>query len=160
MKADKRIVTTEEIDVKVTGITLLSKEEYEANKDIIPQSKWWWLRSPGYARRDAANVDYDGSLNFYYVINVSGCVRPALYIWDPQSSNLKRGDKFDLAGYTWTVLSDDLALCDDIVGSTCFREDWLADDANDYDKSDIKQWLHDWAEKNGIYFMMQTFSPD
>ena len=160
MKVDKRIVVTEEIDVKFTGITLLSKEEYEANKDIIPQNNWWWLRSPGPIRYDVACVDYDGTLFYSNVYDAHGCVRPALYIWNPQSSDLKRGDKFDLAGYTWTVLSDDLALCDDIVGCTCFRENWPTKDANDFDASDIKKWLHKWAEDNDIYFMMQTFSPD
>ena len=160
MKANKLITTTQEFDIKITGITLLSKEEYEENRDIIPAVNWWWLRSPGGNQSLAALVRSGGSLNSSRVHYDYGYVRPALYVWNPQSSNLKRGDNFELAGYTWTMLSNDLALCDETVGQTCFRRDWRAEDANVYDKSDIKQWLHDWAEESGIEFMMQTFSPD
>lgn len=160
MKANKLITTAQEFGIKITGITLLSKEEYEENRDIIPAVNWWWLRSPGSIQDDAAYVCCYGSLYNYNVNYGSGCVRPALYVWNPQSSDLNRGDKFELAGYSWTMLSNDLALCNETVGQTCFRRDWRAEDANVYDKSDIKQWLHDWAEKTGIEFMMQTFSPD
>lgn len=41
---------------------------------------WWWLRSPGNLQNRAAGVYTDGSLNYNYVVNVSGCVRPALWI--------------------------------------------------------------------------------
>ncbi len=39
-------------------------------------SGWWWLRSPGSSRDNAADVRTGG----YLVINFSGCVRPALWI--------------------------------------------------------------------------------
>ena len=41
---------------------------------------WWWLRSPGDRQRSAAYVNYVGSLYYYNVFYVSGCVRPALWI--------------------------------------------------------------------------------
>ena len=41
---------------------------------------WWWLRSPGYNQYYAAYVNIGGSLNYYNVFSVSGCVRPALWI--------------------------------------------------------------------------------
>ena len=41
---------------------------------------WWWLRSPGSSRRNAAIVDIDGFPRNSYVRNDSGCVRPALWI--------------------------------------------------------------------------------
>ena len=43
---------------------------------------WWWLRSPGDKQKNAARVDYAGSID-YSSISVSdnvGCVRPALWI--------------------------------------------------------------------------------
>ena len=41
---------------------------------------WWWLRSPGNSRRNAAHVDYDGSLTPRSVSVDRGCVRPAMWI--------------------------------------------------------------------------------
>ena len=47
---------------------------------------WWWLRSPGYNEKTAANVDYDGSIFYEHKWNQSrkyyhcGGVRPALVI--------------------------------------------------------------------------------
>ena len=41
---------------------------------------WWWLRSPGYARKGTAVVHSGGFLDSYSVDNVLGCVRPALWI--------------------------------------------------------------------------------
>ena len=41
---------------------------------------WWWLRSPGNNRRNAAHVDYDGSLIPRSVSVDRGCVRPALWV--------------------------------------------------------------------------------
>ena len=51
----------------------------------------------------------------------------------------------------WTMIGDSLALCDDVVGSCAFRKNWKAQDANIYEKSDIKKWLENWAEENGIW---------
>ncbi len=41
---------------------------------------FWWLRSPGRIRSDAAHVRYDGSLYSRYVDDVHAVVRPALWI--------------------------------------------------------------------------------
>lgn len=45
---------------------------------------WWWLRSPGSIQSHAAFVSTDGSLDRTNVSDVSGCVRPALWI-NPES---------------------------------------------------------------------------
>lgn len=160
MIVKKQTVKEEDINVTFYGITLLSKEEFIEHIDLISNiDGWWWLRSPGYDQDFAAFVYYDGSLyDFYSVRDDSGCVRPVL-IGNLKSSNLEHGDKFKLAGHTWTVLNDELALCDESVGTTCFRKDWQASDANNYDTSDIKKWLYNWAEEK-ICFVMQAFSPD
>jgi len=160
MVVEKQVISTEKVEVPIYGIKLLSIEEYQENRDMICiLDGWWWLSSTGYGQSDAAYVYYDSSSCDYYFTSGIGYVRPAL-IGNFKSSNLKRGDKIEVAGYTWTVLDNELALCDKGVGRTCFRKDWEANNANDYDASDIKKWLHDWAEENGISFTMQTFSPD
>lgn len=155
MKITKQITIEKEIDVQISEITLLSKEEYSFAEEVIrPIDGWWWLRSPGYSQDNAALVRYAGSLSSTYVGNDSGCVRPALRIRNPKSSNLKVGDKLQVAGYVWTIVLGTadkfVALCDDSIGTIAFRYDWKADDANDFEKSDVKRYLNEWAEQKGI----------
>lgn len=57
-----------------------------------------------------------------------------------------------MAGHGWTFITNELVLCNEIVGFGCFREDEQAEDANDFEKSDIKIWLRNWVKKNGIMF--------
>ena len=142
----------ENIDLKIDEITLLSKEEYIKLKDVIPIFRGcWWLRSPG-DRGDVAAFVYGE----YGSVFEAGCrvtevfgVRPALQIKNLSSLNLKIGDKASLFGRQWTVISDSLVLCDAVIGETCFRKDDSAPDANDYEHSDIKQWLENWAAARG-----------
>ena len=152
MKVNWLVVTKIEVDLDIAEVTLLSAEEYEAAKDVIPmRDEFWWLWSPcSEGSNRAGFVDDRGRLDFDGVDNDYVGVSPALKIRNLRSSNLSRGDKFELAGHAWTVVSDDMALCDEIVGYTCFRKDYEAEDANDYEASDIKKWLEAWAAENGI----------
>lgn len=143
IKVLKQTVITKEETINLKGITLLSQEEYEANRDIIPRRyEKYWLRT-------AAPIDY-----LVFIVNWLGKldrlnvdadlgVRPAL-LCNLESSSLNRGDKVIIAGYTWTVLSNNLIHCDDIIGEACFREESEASDSNDYKASDIKKWLERW----------------
>ena len=152
MEAEKLITTTEPIELEITEITLLSKEEYEKAKENIQLlACWWWLRSPG--RSYYAAYVYGGGwvcANGIGVDYVGIAVRPALKIRNLESTNLQIGDKIQLAGYTWTVISGGIVLCDEAVGRTCFRKDWKAGDANAYEASDIKKWIRNWAGNKGI----------
>ncbi len=143
----------ENIDLKIDEITLLSKEEHIKLKDVIPICRGcWWLRSPGDLDFTAAFVYCaNGRVNEYGInVDVEFGVRPALQIRNLSSPNLKIGDKVSLFGRQWTVISDSLVLCDAVIGKTCFRKDYSAPDANDYEHSDIKQWLENWAAAQGI----------
>lgn len=160
MKAKKHIITTQDIDLVITDVTLLSIEEYEANKDSIPPIfECWWLRSPGSDSSNVANVYDDGYVNDDNV-DYDNNVRPVVALRLPESgiSNLNVGDKIEMAGHTWTILRDGLALCDDVVGRAAFRKDWKAKDANVYEVSDIKKWLERWAFENGINVANQTIT--
>ena len=140
--------------LEVKEVTLLSIAEYEAAKEYIPMIKgWWWLRSPGSLGYRAAVVFSVGWVDTRgnYVSLTPGVVRPALRVSNLQSLNLQIGDKiFDLAGHTWTVIADDLMLCDDGIGQHCFREDWETEDSNVYEASDVKKYLEEWAQENRI----------
>ena len=150
MNAEKIITTTEPIDIDIQGITLLSVEEVEQLPDEMrTATETWWLRSPGDIDDGAADVfGDDGDVNVYgnYVRNTLG-VRPALIISNLESSNLEEGDKIQYRGYAWTVILGKYALCDSIIAQKQFREDWKADDANDYEKSDVKKYIEDWLKE-------------
>ena len=151
-----KIVTTKQ-DIRITDVTLLTTEEAEALPVKMKAiGKWWWLRSPGRSQDFAAFVDYDGALYDYYSVNISDVgVRPALKI---ESTDLMVDDKFELAGQQWTVINEDTALCDNIVGKAHFRKDWKAPDANDYEASDIKKWLENWVIEKGIEIETPEFA--
>ena len=138
-------------DLKIDEITLLSKEEYIKLKNVIPLCRGnWWLRSQGDLDFTAAFVHGEyGSVNEYGInVDVEFGVRPALQIRNLSSPNLKIGDKVSLFGRQWTVISDSLVLCDAVIGKTCFRKDYSAPDANDYEHSDIKKTLDKWVSEH------------
>ena len=146
--------TSEEVKDIVKGITLLSVEEA---KNLLTQEQrkckynnkpcWWWLRSPGSYQYDAAAVSSVGSVNYFgrTVDYDDVCVRPALILSNLKSSNLKSGDKFKFGGYTFTVISEEYALCDEAIAEMAFRKDRKAKDANVYEKSDVKKFLDNWC---------------
>ena len=135
-------------EFKVSGITLLTEEEAKAlPKEQRAIGETWWLRSPGHDQDRAAFVYYSGGLDYFYVSYSIGGVRPALNL---ESSNLKIGDRVEIAGYKWTAIAGDKVLCDTIVGETHFRKNANTPGANDYEKSDIKKWLEKWAKDMGV----------
>ncbi len=151
MKIEKFITVYADADLK--EITLLSEEEYVSCKAYIkPLLDWYWLRSPGDSCRDAKLVNENDSFYVFFNImtDVRFYVRPALRIGNLGSLNLEAGNFFMLGGYKWTVISDELALCDETVGKTVFKENWTEEESNKYETSDVKKWLEKWAEDHGI----------
>lgn len=148
-----------EIEIQVKEITLPSVEEIEEehkkpHHGILASVSWWWLRSPGASGLDVAYVKESGKMFIYgySAQNNTGGIRPVLRIMNDESQRFKVGDKITVANRMWTAIKPDLFLCDEIVGRSCFREDRQAKDVNDYEKSDVKVWLEEWAVKNGIEF--------
>ena len=128
-----------ETDIKITGITLLSIEEHEKYEDKIPlNAGWWWLRSPGDYPDDAASVNYDGSVYYdgHRVSRGRGGVRPIL------KGVFADINGFEFADHSWIVLAEDMAICKDNIGLRRFDAE-----SNDYEKSEIKQWLENWLKE-------------
>lgn len=141
----KQVTQYVPVNIDITGITLLSIEEYKVAEDHIPPlDKYWWLRSPGLGRDFAACVIPGFGVNGYghYVYHDYG-VRPALRI-NPGSVDFQIGDKVGLGGFTFTYISKELLLCDAIITFMPFRKDWQADDANEYEASDVKKSVDSW----------------
>lgn len=132
-------------------IFLLSEEEYEKYREVIPQVKQhWWLRSPGCTNLYATIVRRDGDVRdcIDYVFG-GDCVRPvlrvntdsrvALVTDDGKCRHFSIGDRIVKYGYTWIKISDDLAISEVPIGYEKFD-----DFSNDYETSYIRKWLKNW----------------
>ena len=149
IKVDKLVISKSPSELEINGVTLLTVEEAKALTDKQRyQTPTWWLRSPGTSDFTAAFVagEYGDVYDSGIDVDEEFGVRPALQISNLQSLNLEIGDRFDFVGYEWTVISENKALCDDVIGNLAFRKDWEAKDANCYEQSDIKKYLEDWWE--------------
>ena len=141
-----------EPEFTITEVTLLSEEEYTAYKSDIPvnSASWWWLRSPHATYANNAMCVASMNLLDYHGVQTYGSVRPAL-MCDLSGTDLLIGDQITLVGYSWTVIANDVILCDDFVGTSLFRADSDALNANVYDASDIKIWLSNWVEAHPFW---------
>lgn len=173
-------LTPSQVNLEVTGITILSVDEAKripisirksAHRYDWQQTSQWWLRTPGLTRK-AAYVFPDGKINTdgAYVdcgISQSIGVKPVLTVANLTELKLGRGSKVNLAGLTWTVINEQMLLCDHIVGTLNFRDYGSCNDRyyeiesrntipveelNDFEHSDIKKYLDRWASENGIQF--------
>lgn len=152
MKIEKVVTTTKTEELEILGATLLSAEEAET---LLTEAErvydnWWWLRSPGDDQNHAAGVRSDGSVDDdgHYVLNGNDCIRPALKIFNLQSSNLDIGDRFKFGGQIFKIISEDLAFCEGDIGRGCFRKDWEEEEANHYETSDVKKAVDNWFEQS------------
>lgn len=152
MEADRIITIKEKVDLDIQQVTLLLADEVSSlPESVLANESWWWLRSPGNNPSRAAYVDDDGEVNTIgYLVRCNFDVRPALRINNLKHLGFNVGDKIEVGDESWTVISEDLALCDRIVGTSAFRWATTAPDANVYEKSDIKKWLDQWTLEHGI----------
>lgn len=151
IKVNAKVVSRIETSVDIVGATLLTiEEEVEALPNHLrPYTNWWWLRSPGYISRLATYAHLDGSVDDLgnLVHNCNASVRPALQIANLKSTDLKVGDSIFFNDKEFEIISDTLAFCKTDIGTHWFRKDWQAEDANDYEESDVKKFVDDWFER-------------
>jgi len=129
----------------IDDIFLLSKEEYRKYKSLIPiLDDWWWLRSPGYISYSAAVVNGVGSVrsNGYYVALCSGVARPVLRIPNLKFLDIKPGDILIIFGREWVLLDKDL-----VIAKKEIRKHRFDKELNNYETSEIKQYLQNWLKK-------------
>lgn len=135
--------------MQVRSISLLSKDEYECFKSIIPDfAGWWWLRTP-YSRQNQDVFVVDGNRN---ELSCSFCgfignIRPMCeftldisddIFWHKPEQII--GKKIAFGEYAWTILGAETgevqALCDNEID--CGSFDLYT---NEWDASDLKEWL-------------------
>ena len=125
-------------------VFLLSAEEWEQAKNVpnvpIRARDWWWLRSPGTYSNYAASVYFGGDIDNYgrHVYRRDGCVRPAFRIFHLSAKGYKPGDKITVENKTvCTVISEDVALADDIVCQHRFDAN-----SNEWETSELKAFIN------------------
>ena len=129
----------------IKSIFLLSIEEYEKYRNLIPViDNYWWLRSPGDHSYSATAVGEYGSV----IMSGNGiefddyAVRPALRISNLKSFGVKPGDTLEIFDRDWIVLDKDLVISEEEIGEYLFDEE-----SNDYETSEIKRSLENWLRE-------------
>ena len=147
MKVEKITKNTSELGLDISKATLLTVEEVRKLPERLKRyNDRWWLRSPGSYSCHVAIVNYSGSID-YEASCINVIIRPVLIISNLESTDLEVGDTFEFGNKEFEVISNDKAFCLTDIGRSVFRDDWKADDANDYEKSDIKKYIDEWFEK-------------
>ena len=162
MRVEK--VAKDPIEIEIKDITLLSEEEYEKVRDIIPACNIkWWLKSLNNPQDAYVVVDKDARKATHREL-LYGCfgVRPVLVCTLP-NTELKIGDKVvipkfkwkkiseeNIVGeqclHRWTVISDDRIICDEYIGRCRFELGFDEYEGDEYNESYIKSWLKDWLD--------------
>lgn len=141
--------------MKISGITLYSDKDFPNNGiqlymfgepryfetiDFRNDKCTWWTR-------EGTQILPDGYRADAFPPNTELGVRPLLlFVKDYPQERIP--GLFLWGGLQWVVISDNSALCTDIVGASPFRVNWkdkeLASEISDYETSDIKKWLDKW----------------
>ena len=136
----------------ISEVTIPSVDEIEKiDEKLRLAGDNYWLRSPGDRNDRAAFVDGgSGSVNARgYGVDYTHGVRPALIIPNLDDAGYSTGDRLGpLAGYTWTVISNDMVLCDDLIGKAFFDKGLYYE--NTYDYSSLKSYVENWAKENDL----------
>lgn len=159
----------------IENATLLSTEEaasidkdfLKMEKEELSSHKAWWLRSP-YSDRNAFYDKVaacvrgtDGNFHGCAKVDKYLGVRLALKITDME--DLQIGDKVCFGDKTFTIVSDQYALCDDFIGWYRFHQGACSRDseyaiADEYEYSDVKKMVDIWFERAKI--MESEFEKD
>lgn len=140
--------TPTEIEIEITGISLLTIEEVEVLPENIRQyGDDWWLRTPGFYSYHAAYVSNNGSIGDYGgdvddVDDYGVSVRPTLTVANLDSLNLKIGDILVIKNKKYIYIGDNRVLYNDKAVYHRFDKE-----SNDYEKSEIKKIVDKWLER-------------
>lgn len=128
------------VGYKEDKMFLLSEEEYEKYKDVIPKCRTsWWLRSFGIDDEHIAYVDSSGWVrNYGCLIDTDDVgVRPVLKI---NTFDYKTGRIFTYKNFPFTVIDKDLA-----IATVPITFDMFDIEKNIYELSNVRQFLLKWG---------------
>jgi len=176
---------TKEVSLKVTDVRLLTAEE-AANVPVslldihtpYSNNEWWLATSCKNPTRQMV-VTHTGKVDIYGEdVGYANGIRPVMVVSNLREAGLANGDEFRAGGEEWTVISDELALCNGCIGRAMFRSyKCLSDDRNEfidsnnvrhpivelnlYELSNVKEELEYWKyELSGLGFVKEDEIPD
>lgn len=150
----KNIISLQE-GLEITGVTLLTiGEARKLPKETLLNDDCWWLKSCGTGNDCVAGVHSYGTVSYNgFFAYLENAVRPVLMIQNLNFSIFKTGDKFQFGEKEFEIISADRALCTESIGYYAFRRDYLAENVNSYQASDLKRFLKSWYGKTAqTYF--------
>ena len=123
---------------------LLTVEEAEKLPQRLRKYKLcWWLKSPiNNDMEYVADMSPSGLMDMNYVSNDTDAVRPALRIIN--LNDYEVGKMFRFGGQWFQVIDEHTAFCVGDIGKHRFSDG----SSNRYEKSEIKQFIDDWFNKN------------
>jgi len=145
--ANKLVRKFEPVRIYPKEVTLLTAAEYNAYKHNIPPVRdLFWLKSSDVNPSVVNVVEESGSVGICNVCFSTGMIRPVIKV----DNQLSIGDEYNIKGTMFVAISKDMLLCKNKIGYGCFRKNFEAEDANVYEKSDVKNYIDDWAKEKGI----------
>lgn len=142
-----------DIGYKDDDIFLLSADEYEHYKRMIPHENCcWWLRSPGNRQHYATFVNLVVSV-CYYGLDVSRddlTVRPALKYSNLESQIIKSSiykDRFLFHEFPFRIIDEENKIA---IAEVPITFDMFDEESNDYETSYIRRKFLAWF-KTGVW---------
>lgn len=132
----------------IKEISILSEEEFEYFKPSIPTvDAYCWLRSPG--ETDGFNVVVNNAVGedkrYFDVFACSDRhVRPTMKVCNDHG--YQNGDRVELFGMTWTVLTSDNNICLILCDQTIAKRRFDSQIGRVWESSALKKWLRAWVE--------------
>lgn len=137
--------------IRVFAARLLTEEEFVRHLYAIPEITYkWYLDSSNETYKtysyygpdpDHADIVCQDHVEIGSVIG-NYAIRPVIEIASLNESEMKPGDSFDVKGYTFTLLSPGLAIC-----NTPISHGRYADQSNKYESSKAKAAIDKWFKK-------------
>ncbi len=147
MIAKKKVIEKQEVDIQISMISVLSSREYRSMRKYTPKLELsWWLRDGVYA--DDTGYDYYTTYDFEKRLGI----RPVLTIKNSKKCDLHLGDEFEFVDQTWTMISDDMAICNNAIGLCPYSKE----DDTTYSDSILKKELKHWAMDHGLQMKDKT----
>ena len=121
----------------LTGCDLLTRTDFEEYQENIPAIDMdWWIQDA--AKGATENVQYVDTNN--EIIETGKGIYDYLGVRPYVEGDFEIGEEFSFNGYDWVAYSENRAICTGIIGTMDFDTT-----SNNYDKSLIRDFLHDWA---------------
>lgn len=145
-------------DLELVDISLPTLDEVAEGFSIIPRTEcgYWTKTVAEKGGKGSYRCVYGGleedemySPGVGYPGYCRAGVRPVLS-FHPGDCELEFGDVLEIAGHKWTVIGEDRAICNEILAEITFDRPYNQGNGTDYENSYVREWLYDFAAKNGI----------